>query len=395
MTEKMTVFPWGGKCTGGLSPGCKSCQEGRSTVIFVTGMCNATCYYCPVSLNRMFHDQAFANEKPVSSSNEVLHEIRLCNSRAASFTGGDPLLVADRCLEFAGSIKMEFGQEFFIHLYTPGREGSPVVFEKLSKVIDEIRFHPKLPNDVEKLVIATKYNWNVGIEVPAVPGLHKQKFFRQYVREYAEACRTNNVRFPFLNINELEITERNFSALVNRNLIIPDRDVPLGNGVSDSKEEAEAMIDYLQQNHKEINVHFCPAAQKDSVQLPNRLLHRAHSVMLPSDFVVEDWTTRPVDRGLLIRGVIRFPQLSSTSLPTMQQQLQQLQDARKLMISNFNMPSDQIHVDSDKSQLLTRADFLEEFATEIRELFSSIEVTVGMVEEYPTDDRLETSFIPF
>lgn len=32
-----------------LSPGCRSCGEGTWSCLFVSGLCNAACFYCPTS----------------------------------------------------------------------------------------------------------------------------------------------------------------------------------------------------------------------------------------------------------------------------------------------------------------------------------------------------------
>jgi pyruvate formate-lyase activating enzyme-like uncharacterized protein len=382
-------FAWGGKCTGALSPGCKACQQGRSTVIFVTGLCNATCFYCPVGLTRMFKTQSYANEKPLNILEDLIQEVKLCKSRAASLTGGDPLIESEKCFEYAQILKKEFGPDFYIHLYTPGREGTPEIFEKLSEVIDEIRFHPKHPGDVKNIELAMKYKWNVGIEIPATPGIHNTKFFQDYIKEYAEKSQQFKKEFVFININELEISERNFPKLLKRKLISEQSQPDVGISVNGSNEEAHKIIDYISATYPFISVHFCPAGQKDRIQLPNRLLHRAHSVMLPSDLLIEDWTESGSSKGLLIRGVIRLSVTSKSEQNTNEK----LERIKEKLTGVFKIPSDQISIDLEKKQLLTRADFLEEYAYDIKKVFP--EIIIGMVEEYPTDERLETSFFTF
>lgn len=384
-------FPWGGKCSGHLSPGCRACQGGHSTVIFITGMCNAKCYYCPVGLDRMYHSQAYANERQIHTVDDLIEEVLVCKSEAASLTGGDPLLDPERCFLYAKTLKERFGSNFYLHLYTPGREGSSEVFAKLSQVIDEIRFHPKNLLDVDNLVKALEYKWNVGIELPAVPGLHKQRFFQEYIQKYAEGCKKYHKQYPFINLNELEVNERNHANIAARGLISTDFDFSFDKMVPKSKDEAETIINFFLKNYPEISVHFCPAAQKDGVQLPNRLLHRAHSVMLPSDLVLEDWTEIGMDRGLLIRGVIRLKDTLALSTESLKQEY--LNKIRTELVAMFDIPNDQISMDLPRSQLLTRADFLEDTIEELKESFPQL--TFGMVEEYPTIDRLEVSYLEF
>ena len=189
----------------------------------------------------------------------------------------------------------------------------------------------------------------------------------------------------------MEVNERNHSNIIARGLIDLDFDFSFDKMVPKSRDEAETIITFFQKKYPEISVHFCPAAQKDGVQLPNRLLHRAHSIMLPSDFVLEDWTEVGMDRGLLIRGVIRSK--DSIDLLNESSKLDYFDKIRKELIDQFDIPTDQISLDLQRSQLLTRADFLEETIDELKHIFPNL--IFGMVEEYPTADRLEVSYIEF
>ncbi|MHA1969038.1 MAG: hypothetical protein ACW964_14720, partial [Candidatus Hodarchaeales archaeon] len=136
----------------------------------------------------------------------------------------------------------------------------------------------------------------------------------------------------------------------------------------------EEIIEWASKN-SEIPVHFCALATKDSIQLPNRLYRIANNVQLLSDVIVPDGS----DRGLLIRGIIQ----SSTN---------ELNYIRHILISKLQIPDELIHLDQEKDRLLTNAALLEEMKGTIRMLFPDI--ILGIAEEYPSHDNLQTTFIP-
>ncbi len=87
-------------------------------VLFVTGRCNRTCWYCPLSKERKGQDVIFANERPVSSREDILEEAVAMSALGTGITGGEPLLVPERVAEFSRLLKERFGPEHHIHLYT-------------------------------------------------------------------------------------------------------------------------------------------------------------------------------------------------------------------------------------------------------------------------------------
>ena len=77
---------------GSLSRGCRLCVQGRKLVLFVTGLCPRHCSYCPVSDKKYQQDVTYANEWPTAKVSDIIEEARLCSSKGAGFTGGDPLV---------------------------------------------------------------------------------------------------------------------------------------------------------------------------------------------------------------------------------------------------------------------------------------------------------------
>ena len=381
-------FTWGGKTTGFLSKGCIQCIQGRKSVLFITGQCNLSCYYCPVSDRRMHNSHMYINETfipaemPLTNAIELIKtELDFCGSRGISITGGDPLLAPDRIFTVGKALKDYYGPEFHIHLYTPGREGSFEMFQSISQVVDEIRFHCVTGKDIQKMVLAMDFSWDVGMELPATLNLSESKYFQDLLEIYVTESHKRNRKRLFLNLNELEITEANFKRM---HKYISDSNVmdPIVYG---SREEAFKILSMYGQKYPDFNIFFCPQREKDNIQIPRRYFNRASNILLPTDILVEG-----EDKGLLMRGTIKL--INGTKPDNVNLNfLLDLEELRNNLIETFEIPPSRITIDYKKNQLLTEPEFLEEFAEDLKELFP--EIKIGILEESPTSDRIEFSFI--
>lgn len=377
----------GGKTTGQLSKGCIQCIQGRKSVLFITGQCNLSCYYCPVSDKKMHNSHMYINETfitetmPLKNAIEVIKkEINLCGSRGISITGGDPLLAPERIFTISKALKETYGPEFHIHLYTPGREGSIELFQSISQVVDEIQFHPVTDKDIQKMILAMDFLWDVGMELPATLNLSESKYFQNLLEIYVQESGKRNRKRLFLNLNELEITEANFKRMGK---FIADDNVmdPIVYG---SREEAFKILSIYGNKYPDFNIFFCPQREKDNIQIPKRYFNRASNILLPTDILVMG-----EDNGLLMRGVIKFKENSIN--PNELDFLLNLEKLRDKLKLTFDIPEDRITIDYKKNQLLTEPEFLDEFSEEIKELFP--DVSIGILEESPTSDRIVFSYI--
>ncbi|MHC1630524.1 MAG: radical SAM protein [Methanoculleaceae archaeon] len=256
-----------------LSRGCIQCRKGAAMVLFITGRCNRYCWYCPLSAERKGRDVIYANERRLSSPEEAVEVARTMDALATGITGGEPLMVVDRVVTYAGRIREEFGADHHIHLYT-GAIPTGSDLERLSGVVDELRFHPPheswgrimespYPAAVES---AREHGFVVGIEVPALPGM---EFLRPILP-----------MLDFMNIDELEWGESCSEEMRRRGLEPVD---DLHNAVRGSREWAEPLLD-------EPKVHWCSSAYKDSVQLRRRLQRIARRTARPFDEITGDGT---------------------------------------------------------------------------------------------------------
>ena len=117
---KLSKTPYFSYKIGELPTGCKFCVKGEKLVLFITGICNRNCFYCPLSEQKKNKDVVYANEwetKP-NQFDVIIKEAKLTNAKGAGITGGDPLLVCERTCSTIKKLKKAFGKKFHIHLYT-------------------------------------------------------------------------------------------------------------------------------------------------------------------------------------------------------------------------------------------------------------------------------------
>ncbi len=256
-----------------LSPGCVLCHLGAKMVLFVTGRCRRTCWYCPLSRERKGRDVVFANERQVSSPSEAIEVAESMSALGTGVTGGEPLIELDRVVEYCRSLKEHFGPDHQIHLYT-GLAPDEITLRRLQGLVDEIRLHP--PHEVwpciletdfaRSAVLARERGFLIGIEVPALPG----------IEDLAAALPL----LDFLNINELEWGETCANAMRDRGLELED-------GVHNAVKGARQWAERLAGDPK---VHFCSSVFKDSVQLRERLKRIAANTARPFEEVTDDGT---------------------------------------------------------------------------------------------------------
>src|SRR3989338_71013 len=134
--------------SGNLAKGCELCVKGQKLVFFITGLCRQNCFFCPVSEKKSQKDAIYANEWKIKSPKDLMEEARLTRAKGAGITGGDPLTKLNKTIYYIKLLKK---------LYAAG--------------LDEIRFHPNISNKKEwnKILLAKKYRWKAGIEIPVIP----------------------------------------------------------------------------------------------------------------------------------------------------------------------------------------------------------------------------------
>ncbi len=231
-----------------LPEGCRLCRKGAKLVLFVTGICSNSCFYCPVSKEKIGKDVVFANERPVKSFEDVAEEIEMMDAEGIAITGGEPLLRLERVQEY---LRLAKKLNLHVHLYTSLPAG-----ERLKKLrgLDEIRFHPpelKNPEKYEESIkLAKKLGMDAGFEIPAV----------RFDEKIVEIANRNDA---FLNVNQLEVSESNWQKIADSYRVVDYY-------VDD--EETEEIVRKYERAEK---FHFCSARFKDVAQFRRRLIRMA------------------------------------------------------------------------------------------------------------------------
>ncbi len=275
-----------GSTTMTLSKGCILCHQGAKMVLFVTGRCHRSCWYCPLSSERKGTDTVYANEHPVDIPAQIIEVAESMSALGTGVTGGEPLLVLDKVTEYCRMLKEHFGKEHQIHLYT-AKAPTTEELAAMQGLVDEIRLHP--PHECWDHILDTAYlksaqrakamGFDIGFEVPALPGLELLIPALPYL--------------DFMNINELEWGDTNAYQMRERGYELADE---LHNAIDGAKGWAEEIL-------KSDKVHWCSSAFKDSVQLRERLKRIAENTARPFDEITAD--------GTIVYGVFE-PETGST-----------------------------------------------------------------------------------
>jgi len=342
-----------------LSKGCKLCQQGAKLVLFVTGLCPKSCFYCPLSDERGGKDQVFANERPVKNDADLLEEAKLMDALGTGITGGEPLLKLERVLHYIWLLKSVFGSKHHIHLYTclaPEKE----ILEKLAEAgLDEIRFHPPqaIWGDLKQspyaaaLKTARELGIESGIEIPALKGAEK-------VAAFAKEAGI------FLNLNELEFSDNNSKALLERGYFLES---DTSNAAAGSLELAKVALCNCDKGH------LCSSTYKDAVQLRKRLQRIAKNTAREFDEVTED--------GTLMYGVIEGEGPMDREI------------AEKIL-HELEVPGELFETKEDSIEIAWWV--LEELKEEMKEKLQACKARarLSVIERYPLEDGMVVELVP-
>lgn len=273
---------------GNLPIGCKLCLRGLKSVIFITGICPADCFYCPISLEKRGKDVFLVNEREVRGLNEVIAEVITSGSRGAGITGGDPLVKPKRTEEVLAKLKEVFGDSFHVHVYTSGKLLSTQTLLKLEKLeLDELRLHTDIMNlnHVLEILRVAPFSFDIGFEIPVMPG------GTNAILKFIDVI--GNYDFiSFINLNELEFSESNSSKLREKGYELSHD----GKTAAMSYETALEVLNLVETIGSSLNVHFCPASSKDNYQTRLRFYRRGIICAKPHEL--------PSDEGTLLKALV-------------------------------------------------------------------------------------------
>ncbi len=360
---------------GPLPVGCRYCVKGEKFVLFITGICPRSCYFCPVSDQKYQQDVIFANERKIESFSDIIAEAEAMDAQGAGVTGGDPLCKIERTVEYIKQLKKHFGKEFHIHLYTSLNLATKENLKKLHEAgLDEIRFHLDLDskNWWDNLKLAKEFKWDVGVEIPLIPNKEKEtKELIDFIHD----------KVDFLNLNELEVADNKQSKLLQMGFQTKDQ---LSYAIKGSLELGSSLLEYVQAKEYKISVHLCTAKLKDAVQLSNRIKREAKVSRNKFDLVD--------DEGMLIRGALYFQELSPGFEYRKQLELcdknyfiNRLKPLSDKIKKDLKLKDEDLKIDLQKPRII----LAKKQVLKNKKKFIKMGLLPAVVTEYPTADQLE------
>lgn len=256
---------------GHLSPACVHCRTGKgSKTVFHTLKCNRDCYFC-ANMNQENYDYF------VDNINEALNELSVNDTgegfRSIALTGGEPLLLPDKAVEFITECRKAY-PEAHLRIYSNG----DFLTEELAKALanaglDEIRISVKAddagyPHEtVEKVRLAAGYIPSAMVEMPVIPGT--LEVMKKLLTDLDSAgCKGINIlEFLYPWINNDKFKERGFKVKEQPYNVFYDYHYAGGLPVSGSEEECLELLKFAAEEKLGMGVHYCSLENKLTSQI--------------------------------------------------------------------------------------------------------------------------------
>ena len=238
-----------------ISNGCKLCGLGQWSCLFITGKCNASCFYCPASQQEdhlpTTQNLSFADS---SAFAEYVNHFRF---KGVSFSGGEPLLQFGRTLDYLKQMRRKCNPDTYVWMYTNGILSETQKFRKLAAAgINEVRFDIGATGfRLDKIAAAKGIVPVISIEIPAVP--EELERLKKLLPEMVKAGVSN------LNLHQLRLTQHNVKQLSKRNYTYIHAEQPV---VLESELAALELIAYAHDHSIDIGINYCSFHFKNRFQ---------------------------------------------------------------------------------------------------------------------------------
>lgn len=274
---------------GNLSPGCKLCKQGDWLCIYVTQACTRTCFFCPQKHNTVLskNDCAVAENKGIKTKHELINIIKEFKAKGCGISGGEPLKVLERTLNYITWIKEHFGPSFYIWMYTNGDLITEKTLKKLKEAgLNEIRFNLAANGyDTRPVKLACKYLETVTVEIPAIP-------------EDEEKVKNLLLKLDKLGVHHLNLHELFFTFENSKRLKRRGYKPLLGSSwfefysnespVYGSELTAFHILDYALKEKISLPINFCSYYYKQNVQYLLSRLKEASIIKRPHEVITSD-----------------------------------------------------------------------------------------------------------
>lgn len=273
--------------SGELSPGCRRCVAGDWSCLFINGICNAGCFYCPTP--QQSKGEPTTNTLRFAKPRDYISYLEKFAIRGVSLSGGEPLMTLDRSLNFLTAIKKRFGSSVYLWMYTNGILLTSEIMARLRAAgLDEIRFDITADKYcLDKVGLAVNRIPNVTVEIPALP--------EDLPRLLETARELDRLGVSFLNLHQLRLTPHNRPRLQGRNYSYLHG--PRAT-VLESELAALRVLEFAAGNCCRLSINYCSYIYKHQYQA--RGARRRAAALISKPF--ESITATGLIRSLTVRG---------------------------------------------------------------------------------------------
>lgn len=321
-----------------LSPGCRLCGEGSWSCLFINGLCNGRCFYCPAPQSSI--DQPTTNTLRFPQSGDYVDYLAKFGFRGVSISGGEPLLTLEKTLKYIAAVRKRFGADLHLWLYTNGTLVTRDILQRLRDAgLDEIRFDIGATRyHLKKAALAVGVIPHVTVEIPAVP--EELPLLKSKAAEMADRG------IDYLNLHQLRLTPHNYDALANRGYTFVHGEKVT---VLESELAALELLRHTLDHNIALPVNYCSFVYKNRFQRLAARRRYAPHVRKPHEDLTENGYLRTLnltgEAGALRRQADLF---AATGQPRERWSLSAAAD--RLALSAELWP----HVDSSGLRLLLR-----------------------------------------
>lgn len=266
-----------------LSPGCRICGQGRWSCLFINGMCNASCFYCPGRQDSQLKPatNTFEFESPVSYADYVNY----FGFKGVSFSGGEPFITFDLMIKYLKTVRKKCDSSIYTWAYTNGSLVNEDMLRKLKdEGLNEIRFDiGAFDYSLKKAIAATKIIDTVTVEIPMIP----DHFDR--VKNLLKPMKDEGIKH--LNLHQLRVTPYNLPKMIEK-----DYKFLHGRKVTVFKSEISALKILLHSiKTGGVPVNYCSFIFKESFQSSATRKRYAKRCVEPVEHITQNGYIRHVE----------------------------------------------------------------------------------------------------
>ncbi len=247
--------------------------------------CTRNCFFCPMVRKRPRKNSAFIEKILIKDSSQLVNLLKKWGIKGIGISGGEPLCMLDRTLDFISAMRKEMGGNFYIWLYTNGDFASKENLRKLKDAgLNEIRFDLAARDyDTKPLEHAKKMIDVVSVETPVIPEDEDKlkEILPKLKRLGVDYVNLHELMFNKNNLEDMK--EREYKILIGSSETDYIRTIP----AYGSELAALRVMEFAMDNEIKIPINFCSRYYKRHVQNPLKNKNAAEIMKKPHEIVTD------------------------------------------------------------------------------------------------------------